>query len=276
MKKVVFVFVVFAAALAFCENLPSQEIDTLYLPAVYCAPGDTIVMAMHLRNQSFRVGGISSKIVLPDSGLAVFTFAQRGSAVEDFAIFVNEFSAGTLRLAGIANMPNFDPIPPLPLGLHEIAIFRIAVSESVPSGTILPVEFDRTGQMTNAISDSSGYLLSAPVVIDGEIIIESEQGIADENTLPQEFVLGGNYPNPFNARTTIEFEISKSGAARLCVYDLLGHLVCTIFDRYCEPGLYTVGWDGTGDNGRSVASGIYLYRLYYDGKSATRKMSLLK
>lgn len=276
MKKVVFVIVVFAATLTFSESSLSQDLDTLYLPTVHCAPGDTAIMALHLRNQSFRVGGISSRIILPDSALAGFVFSQRGLAVEDFAIFVNEFSAGSLRLAAIANMPNVEPIPPLPLGLHEIVIFKIAVDESTPPGTNLAVQFDRIGQLTNAISDSSGYLLAAPVVIDGEIIVDSEQGIAEQNDLPVDFALFGNYPNPFNARTTIQFEIANPGAAQLRVYDLLGQRVCTLFDGYCEPGSYAVTWDGRGDDGQAIASGIYLYRLYYDGKIITRKMSLLK
>jgi hypothetical protein len=276
MKKAVFAFVVLAAILAFSENSNSQDLDTLYLPTMHCAPGDTVVMALHLRNQSFRVGGISSKILLPDSALANFIFSQRGSAVEDFAVFVNQFSSGTLSLAGIANMPNFDPIPPLPLGYHEIAIFKISISESTPPGTSLAVEFDQSGPLTNAISDSSGYLLSAPFVIDGEIIIDSEQGIDEPDGLPTEFALIGNYPNPFNASTTIQFEIAKPGTAQLRVYDLLGQLVGTIFDSYCEPGVYTITWNGRAADGRAVASGIYLYRLYYEGKIATRKMSLLK
>ena len=276
MKKVVFAIVVFAATLIFSENSLSQDLDTLYLPVVHCAPGDTAIMALHLRNQSFRVGGISSRIILPDSALANFVFSQRGSAVEDFAVFANNFSSGTLWLAAIANMPDVEPIPPLPLGLHEIMIFKIAVDEAALPGTNLAVQFDRAGQLTNAISDSSGYLLSAPAVIDGEIIVDSEQGIAGQNDLPVDFELLGNYPNPFNARTTIQFEISKPGAAQLQVYDLLGQRVCTLFDRYCEPGTYAVTWDGRGESGQTLASGIYLYRLYYDGKFITRKMSLLK
>ena len=112
--------------------------------------------------------------------------------------------------------------------------------------------------MTNAISDSSGYLLSAPAVIDGEIIVDSEQGIAGQNDLPVDFELLGNYPNPFNARTTIQFEISKPGAAQLQVYDLLGQRVCTLFDRYCEPGTYAVTWDGRGESGRSLPESIFI------------------
>ncbi len=98
--------------------------------------------------------------------------------------------------------------------------------------------------------------------------------------IPRAFSLSQNYPNPFNPSTTISFDIpGLSGTKQpvsLIVFDLRGRPVKTLFDSELEPGSHRIHWDGRDDRGRSVASGIYLYRLKVHEEAFTRKMSLLK
>ncbi|UCD93365.1 MAG: T9SS type A sorting domain-containing protein, partial [Candidatus Zixiibacteriota bacterium] len=62
----------------------------------------------------------------------------------------------------------------------------------------------------------------------------------------------------------------------LDVFNILGQKVKTLVDAPMPAGRHTVSWDGTGNGGRPVASGIYFYRLKASSFAETRKMILLK
>ena len=95
--------------------------------------------------------------------------------------------------------------------------------------------------------------------------------------VPNEFVLHGNYPNPFNPTTTIRYEIATPGSVSLTVYNVLGQEVAELVSGSQRAGVYEVRWDGTDASGRVAASGVYLYRLTLDGRqSESRIMTLLK
>lgn len=93
---------------------------------------------------------------------------------------------------------------------------------------------------------------------------------------PKAFELFQNVPNPFNPSTTIRFDLPDAGPVRLRIYDVKGALVATLLDGYVEEGTGEVVWTGKGSDGRSVASGIYFYRLTAGGFTETKKMVLLR
>jgi hypothetical protein len=89
-------------------------------------------------------------------------------------------------------------------------------------------------------------------------------------------VLHQNSPNPFNPRTTIQFEVPAPMRVRLSIYDVHGRLVKELLDEHRGAGLATVGWDGTDATGHGVATGVYFYVLDADGARYQRKMVMLK
>lgn len=93
---------------------------------------------------------------------------------------------------------------------------------------------------------------------------------------PRGYVLLQNYPNPFNAGTTISYIVRKPGRVNLTVYNVLGQQVAALVDREEGPGTYNVPWDGLDEKGRTMPSGVYLYRLELDGEVDTRKMILMR
>ena len=93
---------------------------------------------------------------------------------------------------------------------------------------------------------------------------------------PAAFALAGNYPNPFNPKTEIRFTLAAAGAATLRVFDTQGRLVRTLVDGPLAAGEQRVVWDGADGDGHRAASGVYFYRLEAEGRSATRRMVLLK
>ena len=90
------------------------------------------------------------------------------------------------------------------------------------------------------------------------------------------FALQQNYPNPFNPSTTLSFSLAKSGQARLAVYNTKGQLIRTLVDSELPGGQHSVVWNGLDDAGRSVSSGVYLYKLEANSASQTRRMLLMK
>lgn len=94
--------------------------------------------------------------------------------------------------------------------------------------------------------------------------------------LPAGFVLGQNFPNPFNASTIIHFRLSQPGHAQLTIFDNLGQKVATLFDGDMEAGERALLWNGCTDAGDNVGSGAYWYRLESGGQAQTRKFLFLK
>ena len=83
-------------------------------------------------------------------------------------------------------------------------------------------------------------------------------------------------PNPFNPSTVIGYQLPEAGLVRLAVYNLLGQEVRVLVNERMEAGWFTSTWDGTDNLGRSVASGIYLYRIQAGDFLTSRRMMLLK
>ena len=97
--------------------------------------------------------------------------------------------------------------------------------------------------------------------------------------LPVAAVLYQNVPNPFNAGTTIRFDVLGSQGDRplhLEIYDLSGRRLQLLTWEGLGPGGHAFSWDGRDEQGREVASGVYLYRLSTAGFMSMRKMLLLK
>ena len=85
-----------------------------------------------------------------------------------------------------------------------------------------------------------------------------------------------NFPNPFNARTQINYYFATPGPVRLIIYNVLGQPVRTLVDQFQTAGSYQVFWDARDQQGAKVGTGIYFIRLHYPGGEQTRGLLLLK
>jgi len=83
-------------------------------------------------------------------------------------------------------------------------------------------------------------------------------------------------PNPGRSSATLSFSLPREGKVRLAVYDLKGALVRTLLEEKRSAGNHHIDWDGRDAQGRSVASGVYFYRLEALGMSRTQKGLLLR
>ncbi len=88
--------------------------------------------------------------------------------------------------------------------------------------------------------------------------------------------LSQNFPNPFNPATTIQYGVEKKGPVSLKIYDVSGRLVRTLVNSTMEAGDYRIVWDGRGEGGKNVASGVYFARIETPGFAKTKKLVLLR
>ena len=96
-------------------------------------------------------------------------------------------------------------------------------------------------------------------------------------TRPEAFALANNYPNPFNPATTIKYALPEASTVRLEVFNVVGQVVRTLVADHQNAGRYVVQWDAANDNGHSLSSGIYFYRLQAGSEFLeVKKMLLLK
>jgi len=94
--------------------------------------------------------------------------------------------------------------------------------------------------------------------------------------LPNSYSLANAYPNPFNPETTIRFSLPKGESVSLQIYNAAGQLVKKLHQGFVEAGTYESVWDGTDEDGRNAASGLYVYRLVAGNFTESKRVTFLK
>ena len=272
----IFVVVLMISILPFFNLTFCQDIDTLYLPYVYNLPGDSTSFSLMLSNNTFEVGGITIYLKLSDSTQVSFISVERGVGLYDFEYFYANVTDGTILLTCIADMPNGEDSPPLPIGNHEIAVISVFVDNEAMPGSQVDILFTSDSLHANNITDSTGYLLVSPVTVDGRVIFDQQVYVDDRVSLSSTFSLDSNYPNPFNGTTSIGFQLQEAGYVSLEVFDINGRLVAILNNSFLEAGFYNFEWRGISNSGKQLPSGVYFYRLTLDGRSLTKKMCMVK
>ncbi len=103
----------------------------------------------------------------------------------------------------------------------------------------------------------------------------------EQNIIPTKFSLVKNYPNPFNPKTRIVFNVARTSKVRIALYDVTGRLVGNILNETRQPKLEDFfdfdSNDLSFNGGRGLASGIYFYSMYAEDEFIeSKKMILLK
>jgi hypothetical protein len=114
---------------------------------------------------------------------------------------------------------------------------------------------------------------------DGPTLLTGVQSDPPGITLPQSIMMAQNYPNPFNSATVIPLVVPQGndpGLVDLAVYDIQGRRIKRLVNEHLPPGSYLVRWDGKSDDGRSIASGVYVSMLKAQGLVQTAKMVVIR
>lgn len=127
---------------------------------------------------------------------------------------------------------------------------------------------------TTSVSITTSDFYGTEIVLDVEVTVlpalDTVSEAVDESELPSTISLG-NYPNPFNPTTTIQFELPQREQISLVVYDITGRQIRVLHDGELSAGSHEIRFDAN-----DLPSGTYLYRLTTPTESKTGKMILVK
>jgi hypothetical protein len=205
-------------------------------------------------------------IELIDDMIAVFTDEPEDLFGLDVSIENNEFvTFGDVQF----NLPESY----LTATHLENEYMNISMATAVPESIEEPlflIPFSSTENTTLSINITSNTTTT-------EYELELHPLSSDDPLVPVVNAVESNYPNPFNPSTTIKYSVKETSPVRIHIYNIKGQLVNTLVDEVKEAGYHSVQWNGVDRNGRSVASGMYLYMVSIGNEfRKTQKMMLLK
>lgn len=124
-------------------------------------------------------------------------------------------------------------------------------------------------ELAKDISDliNNGQLVEAGIIPESNIRYK----LTLNGILPKEFSVAQNFPNPFNAQTSIQYGLPEHSQVTIKIYDVMGRKVETLFDGSQQAGYHSITWT-SGEN----SSGVYFYKIQAGEFVETRKMLLIK
>jgi|GEM_PF-6837486 len=123
------------------------------------------------------------------------------------------------------------------------------------------------GSGVNGIVSNSNYELNSGFVY----LLTGGDQTGVEESIPLQFELCHNYPNPFNPVTTIQYTLPNDQFVKLSVYNIKGEVVSELVNGNVKAGMHRVNFDGN-----DLVSGQYFYKIDTQGFSKIRKMLLIK
>lgn len=246
--------------------------DSSYTTIVPTIFDSTIANGMHF--STFKVSSHSSDPAIfamssPDSGYSLDNL--RPQAPDSLQALISQSSI-------VLNWSK-----PVDKDFKYFEIYRDSVA-NVNLSQLKPIAFAtiNTYSDTKVVLGKSYYYWVAAVDFSGNQSIISAPinititDVAQEKLIPKNYALFQNYPNPFNPTTIISYDLPKSSAVKLVVFDILGREVATLVNDFQSAGSHKAEWNGKNGNGIDLTSGIYFYSLQAGSFKSVKKMIYLK
>ncbi len=261
-------------------------------PAQY----DPVIVQRHVEWQTACVLGdyIITLVAVDECGLAdtcEFMVTVAWDPVPDFYIWVYPITAYVAKGQSVAYLVELNSMN----GFHNPCSLYVSGLPNPPDNAVFddpimtPTQYTDMTVFTLPQTDTGTYTLTITGKEIGGFRAHSTQvrlkvsnkltrpdAELDKSNLPQTFALFQNQPNPFNPETQISYYLPRDCQVTLTIYNLLGQKVKTLFDGYEGAGMHSLLWDGRGDDGAKLSSGIYFYLLEADSFRETKKMTLIK
>ncbi|MCG8606777.1 T9SS type A sorting domain-containing protein, partial [bacterium] len=113
-----------------------------------------------------------------------------------------------------------------------------------------------------------------------DLVIGTEEYIRNSEELqqgmPNSFFLSQNFPNPFNAGTSLSYHLPEPSHVTIQVLNILGQEVRELLSEKRSPGTYQIHWDGKSNDGKDISTGIYLVRFEAGKFRQIRKITLIR
>lgn len=196
---------------------------------------------------------------------------------ENFTVTVTggPLSAAGVNIAASGGVLNVRP------GLQKIGDELTHTLPKNPTSGSVSFEFQFTAPTT--LGNVTLYATANSVNLNGgssgdqwnhasnKIINVSNPSDIKDDLLVKNFILNQNFPNPFNPKTTVSYQLAKSSFVTLKVYNSIGKEVADLINKEQSPGYYSIDF-----NSENFSSGVYYYKLKAGNFSETRKMILNK
>lgn len=200
---------------------------------------------------------------------------------------INEVKTGTATYSGraYAKDQNLDTTKIYGIIDSQNEVGGWPILNSLPA----PEDFDHDGmpddwELANGLNpndpndrngtNADGYTMLEVYL--NSLVPDLVTSVERESSIPTDFQLFANYPNPFNPETTIQYKIPNTGNVEIIIFDINGREVFQLFKGFQEAGLHKISWNGISENDKKVASGVYFCMVSYNKFSKSLKLIFLK
>jgi hypothetical protein len=219
-------------------------------------------------DQSWTFPGLLGDVTHQAAVTAAYSAGESAPVVLNFLMVYHPTPAG---LAGMVENEQL-LITWIPAG--NLAYYSVTVDSSA---AIQVTEPHYT--ITNPVPGQEYTVTVRNVFLDGIVSLPASITViyTDAEDCVQTPVAARNQPNPFNPSTTIVYSLPRAARIELSVFNLRGQLVTRLVDCRQSAGRHEATWNGVDEQGRTVGSGVYFYRLDLDGQSVLlNRMILMK
>lgn len=144
--------------------------------------------------------------------------------------------------------------------------------DSDRDSTTFARELDDNGSDWPFLWSAVDWLLGRPVTYPPPSAIKNPA----KNIQPRALLLDSAFPNPFNTKTRIKFKLLRSGKIKVKIFDSRGALVSALPAAFMTAGKQHLDWNGINSRQKSLPSGIYFIRLYFEGEIQSTKVLFIK
>ena len=219
-----------------------------YIPTILLEPGSQIFLdatynkgQLHIDLPSYTSAG---QIIFTDLDNQVMNLSNASLALNNL-IFINEDTLANIKAYTFAS-----------LGESIDSVFSINLN--------LNTKRDYHQNIQARFYDNEGK-----EILHGSTVLKI-------TPIPNHYALSQNYPNPFNPFTSIQFELPEEAYTQIAIYDLLGREMIKLVNDRFSAGYHEVTWNGKDSFGRTIPSGMYLYRMETNSFTNTKKLVFLK
>jgi len=124
------------------------------------------------------------------------------------------------------------------------------------------------GEIQFSVNTTNAFTYN--VLLSNQSECSHTQGVIEES-LPEQYILLNNYPNPFNNKTVIEFYLSNNDYVKLSVHDIGGREIASLVNEKYYSGYHSINW-----NPKQVSSGVYFLSISTPSQNKTKKVLLIK
>jgi hypothetical protein len=158
-------------------------------------------------------------------------------------------------------------------GILKVGILDMTGQNLIPAGEGTLVKLNITGSDASSLEIQKAIMVNKNATPYEVNILPKEE---KQTSIPKDFELSQNIPNPFNPETDISYALPSDCQVKLSIYNVTGQKVRTLVDDHQTAGYKTVHWNGKDEDGKEVASGVYFCKIQAGTFTDARKMILMK